>query len=381
MPLKNGAPDPGSGRGRRILFLLTDAYGGHGGIAQYGRDLIEALAEHPEIREIVALPRVMPHAPGPLPSKLTWVTAGLGGKARYAAEAARLLAGDRAFDMVLCGHLNLLPLAEAAALWLRVPIACFIYGIDAWQPTSSVLANLLARTRVPIVSISDLTLRRFQSWSTAPKRFTSVLPNAIHLERYGPGPKPADLVERYGLQGKRILLTFGRMAGQERQKGFDEVLDALPEILARVPEAVYVLAGDGTDQVRLMEKASRLGLAGHTVFTGRVDEREKADHFRLADAYAMPSRGEGFGFVVLEALACGLPVVASTVDGTREAAREGLLAQLVDPGDRPGLVAAIERALALGPGPVPEGLHHFAFPDFVDRTHQLMENLWCGRRL
>jgi asparagine synthase (glutamine-hydrolysing) len=365
-------------RGRRVLVLLTDGYGGHGGIAQYSRDLLEALCSHPEVKEVVALPRIMPHRPGPLPAKLTWVTSGLGGKLRYLAAVAWTVAKQPRFDLVLCGHLNLLPLAGALAPWVRAPRACFIYGIDAWSPTASGLVNALTRGFGPTVSISEVTLRRYQAWSGAPSGKAAILPNAIHLTDYAPGPKPAYLVERYGLQGRKVLLTFGRMDSFERYKGFDEVLEALPKLLETQPDLVYVLAGDGSDQARLSVKAQQLGLQGAVVFTGRVPAHEKADHFRMADGYAMPSRGEGFGFVVLEALACGIPVMASTADGTREAAREGLLGRLADPDDREAVTRAIQTVLAAGPGPVPEGLNHFAFPAFEARTHRLMERLWKG---
>ncbi|MFN7958109.1 MAG: asparagine synthase (glutamine-hydrolyzing) [Holophagaceae bacterium] len=365
-------------RGKRILVLLTDAYGGHGGIAQYSRDLLEAICSHPGVQEVVALPRIMPHRPGPLPSRLTWVTAGLGGKLRYLAAVALTVAKDPRFDVVLCGHLNLLPLARSLAPWVRAPRACFIYGIDAWNPTSSSLANVLAKAFGPTISISEVTLRRYLAWSGAARNRVAILPNAIHLADYAPGPKPAYLVDRYGLQGRKILLTFGRMDCFERYKGFDEVLAALPRLLEVQPNLTYVLAGDGSDLARLSSKAHSLGVADSVVFTGRVPEHEKADHFRLADAYAMPSRGEGFGFVVLEALACGIPVVASTVDGTREAARDGLLGRLVDPEDLEGLCRAAHQALLEGPGQVPEGLDHFAFQSFTNRTHRLLERLWSG---
>jgi asparagine synthase (glutamine-hydrolysing) len=368
---------PAKRRGsRRVLLLLTDGYGGHGGIAQYSRDLLEAICSHPEVGEVLAIPRIMPHRPGPLPDNLVWDTSGLGGKRQYLGAVLRAMATLPQCDLMLCGHLNLLPLASGLVPFLRAPQACFVYGIDAWQPTHSLMVNTLARSFGPTLSISDVTLRRFQTWSGAPPGRSTLLPNAIHLGDYATGPKPDYLLERYGLRGRKVLLTFGRMDRFERYKGFDEVLEALPELRRRIPGLAYVLAGDGTDQLRLAEKANSLGLQDSVVFTGRVPAHEKADHFRLADSYVMPSRGEGFGFVVLEALACGIPVVASREDGTREATRDGLLGRLVDPENQGELCAAVEASLEEGPGPIPEGLGYFAFPEFSGRTHRLLERLW-----
>jgi glycosyltransferase involved in cell wall biosynthesis len=161
-------------------------------------------------------------------------------------------------------------------------------------------------------------------------------------------------------------MTFGRLAANERYKGFDRLIDAVPALRARDPAIAYLIAGDGDDRARLEAKARDLGVAEHVVFAGMVDEAEKADHYRLADVYAMPSSGEGFGFVLLEAMACGIPAIGSTADGTREAMREGLLGPVIDPDDQSVLVDAVLASLSR-PRAIPEGLDYFAFPAFVQR--------------
>jgi len=358
-------------RGRRFLSFLTDAYGGHGGIALYNRDLLQALCSYPGCAQVVAIPRHMPNPPEPMPAKLAYVAKAAGGKLRYLAAARRVLRGDRRYDVVVCGHINLMPLAWLASRYLEVPLVLFIYGIDAWQPTRSRLANALTRRASWVVSISDVTARKFRSWVAAGAQQLRVLPNAIHAEWYGPGAKSPALLERYGLQGKMVLMTLGRLESAERYKGFDEILEAMPELIAAVPNVAYLIAGDGSDRGRLEEKARALGLADRVVFTGNVPEAEKADHYRLADAYVMPSTGEGFGFVLLEAMACGVPVIASKLDGGREAVRDGLLGTLVDPNDREELRLAILDALKQPKGVVPPGLEHFSFRSFEARTHAL----------
>ncbi len=108
------------------------------------------------------------------------------------------------------------------------------------------------------------------------------------------------LVRRYGLAGKTVLMTMGRMDTEERMKGFDAVIDTLPRIITQVPNVVYLAVGDDTDRPRLAAKAAAEGLADRVVFAGRIDDADKGDVYRLADAYVMPSEGEGFGIVVLE---------------------------------------------------------------------------------
>jgi glycosyltransferase involved in cell wall biosynthesis len=109
------------------------------------------------------------------------------------------------------------------------------------------------------------------------------------------------------------------------------------------------------------------------VFTGYVAEHEKADHFRLADAFVMPGRGEGFGIVYLEAMACGIPVVASSADASREAVRGGQLGYLAHP-DRPEeIVAAIRQALAQTDRTVPQELAYFSFDAFSSRWQVVVD--------
>ena len=88
---------------------------------------------------------------------------------------------------------------------------------------------------------------------------------------------------------------------------------------------------------------------------GLISEVEKADHYRLADAYVMPGWGEGFGIVYLEAMACGMPVVASKIDGSREAVRHGALGILVDPSDQEDIKAMFLRRSIVSKAWFPRG--------------------------
>lgn len=359
----------------QILAFVTDAYGGCGGIAKYNRDLLASLCEHPDVDAVVALPRLAAQVPGALPRRLLWVAGAIGGKAAYARETLRHVVGPRRFDLVLCGHVHLLPFAVTAARRHRAPVVLFTYGIDAWERTRRRLVNHLATQVDRVVSISATTLERFRAWSRVDLRRCTVLPNAFDRRNFVPGPKPAHLLEYYGLQGRRVLMTLGRMASTERYKGFDEVLAVLPALARTVPDVAYLVVGEGDDRPRLEALARALGVADRTIFTGSIGEADKADHYRLADAFVMPSRGEGFGFVFLEAMACGIPVVASRVDGSREAVRDGALGGLVDPRDSEDIRSGILRALERPAGIVPDGLEYFSLPNFRRRLWALLSSL------
>ncbi len=357
------------------LALVSDAFGGHGGIALYNRDLLTSLCEMAESEEVLALPRLISEPLGELPGRLVYQRDAANSKWRYMISMFRLLRGKRSMDLILCGHINLLSLAVIAKRLLRAPLILFIYGIDAWRPSRSWLSKILLTQVDRIVSISDVTRGRFQTWSRiADDRFV-ILPNAIHLAWYGPGPKNAHLIARHRLQSKAVLMTLGRLVSSERYKGFDEVLEVLPALVADRPNLVYMIVGDGSDRARLQQKVQELGLVDHVRFTGRISETEKAVYYRLADAFVMPSRGEGFGFVLLEAMACGIPVVASVLDGSREAVRFGQLGILVDPTKRDDVERGIREALLKRERSVPPGLDDFEFANFRKRLATLVRDM------
>jgi glycosyltransferase involved in cell wall biosynthesis len=233
----------------------------------------------------------------------------IGGKARYVKTA--LLASGKPFDLTICGHINLLPLASLLSRVVRAPLVLMVYGIDVWQPPTRVARRWLAGVDA-VWSISAITRDRMNAWAKLPETRYTLLPNAIHLERYGMASKRPDLVARHGLADSKVVMTLARLSRLERYKGVDEVLEALPALAEREPAIKYLIAGDGDDRPRLEAKARTLGLADRVIFAGMIDEADKADYFRLADAFAMPGRGEGFGFVFLEALACGVPPSAAS---------------------------------------------------------------------
>ena len=115
------------------------------------------------------------------------------------------------------------------------------------------------------------------------------------------------------------------------------------------------------------------------IFTGLISEHEKVNHYRLVDVYVMPSRLEGFGFVFLEAMACGIPVVASKIDGSREAVRDGKLGILVDPDKPEEIKSGIIEALKRHRGVVLEGLDYFSYSNFEKRCHHIIDQV-PGRR-
>lgn len=355
----------------RILALVTDAFGGNGGIAKYSRDFLTALCSYPSAAKVVAIPRLAPEPPGQLPERLEFDVSATRGPLRYLAAVGRRLFPRRRFDVVYCGHVNLLPVAWLAARLVGAELWLQIYGVDAWRPPANPIRLWLVSGVDRVISISRFTLSQFLSWSGVPEGRCVILPNAVSVERFGVGPRQSALLERFDVSGRTVLLTLGRLEAAERAKGFDEILELMPSLEKDIPGIVYVVAGDGNDRDRLEQKAERLGVRESVLFTGVVSEAEKADLFRAADVFVMPSRLEGFGFVFLEALACGVPVVASAIDGGSEAIHDGEWGVLVDPRKPEDIKRGILEALKR-PREVPPGLQSYSFESFSRRLHEFV---------
>lgn len=357
----------------RILALVTDAFGGRGGIAQANRDLLTALALDPAVAEVVVIPRVVVDDVGDIPPGIDFRREAAGGPFRFFRELVRALVGDRDFDIILCGHAHLVPAAWLARNLTRgARTVLVIHGIEAWQPTGRMFVDSLIGSVDAVIAVSDFTRRKFLAW-TDHAGASFVLPNCVHLERWRRGEKSADLVERYGLEGRKVIMTLGRLDSRERYKGFDEVITLLPSIAQDVPDVVYIIAGDGDDLERLEHEARVLDVADRVIFARWVPEERKEDHFRLAHLFVMPSRGEGFGIVLLEALACGVPVIASRADGTREAVLDGRLGRVVDPANPAELRDAIVECLATPPAIDRDLLATFDFDELRARLHGIVD--------
>lgn len=356
----------------KILAFVPEAFGGRGGIAQYDRSFLRAVCSHPGLEGAVVLPRIVRDPVDSLPERLVFREGAAGGKIRYLAEAGRETARSEDYAAVFCGHLNLLSPAWLVSRRFQVPLFVALYGIDAWRAGNRRQQWLLEGVD-RFVAISEYTKRRFLSWSGVAKAKVTVIPCCLEPGDFRPGPKPGLLLDRYRLRDRTVLLTVGRMSPHERYKGHDRILEILPTIAVTVPDVAYLVVGEGGDRPRLEEKARELGVADRVVFTGFVSESEKADHYRIADAFVMAGWGEGFGIVFLEALACGVPVVVSRMDASQEIAQKVPAAFAADPTDGEDLVKSILGALEWeGPVGVPD---QFTYPGLERNVHRLVDSI------
>ena len=251
---------------------------------------------------------------------------------------------------IVSTHLNFGPMAHFAARLRGIPFTLIAHGIDVHpQLSPSRLAALRAAHRVIVVS--NWTRQRLLALGGIGESRVFVLPNTYDEERFCPGDPPEYLRERYKLiRGERVVLTVARLDAGEGYKGYDRVLQAMPEVVRQCGSVRFLIAGQGSDRSRLEQMAQALGVADRVTFAGFVSDGELADHYRLADVFAMPSTGEGFGIVFLEAMGCGTPVLGGNLDGSVDALAGGELGMLVDPASVEAIAAGLV-AMLQGRGP------------------------------
>ncbi|MEX6505719.1 glycosyltransferase family 4 protein [Jiella sp. M17.18] len=220
---------------------------------------------------------------------------------------------------------------------LRMPLR--LVFTSAAQRRHTGWTRFLIRRMDAVVATST----RSAAYLTVPHR---VVMHGIDLSAFSPdGPPPeGDIAER--LAGRKVVGCSGRI---RHQKGTDLFVDAMITLLPRFPEWTAVVTGRTTSEHRdfeaeLLERIAAAGLSDRILFTGEVDDI--AAWFRRFDLYVAPPRNEGFGLTPLEAMASGVPVVASDAGAFRDLIVEGGTGRVVPAGDAPALSAAIEPFLA-----------------------------------
>jgi phosphatidylinositol alpha-1,6-mannosyltransferase len=356
----------------RVLALVTDAFGGHGGIAQYNRDFLTSLTTCEGVDNLIVLPREGAPSPGMLPTGVRQLGP-VKGRLAYSLAALRVAQAHRPIDIVFCGHLFMTPLAAAIARFLHASLWVQVHGVDAWEELSSPYRRSV-ETAALVTSVSRYTRQRLLQWVGLDPARVKVLPNTVD-SRFQPGPKPDYLLERYAACGRKVLMTVSRLASSEQYKGHDRVIRALPRVLLEHPGAIYIIVGDGDDCPRIKAVAEECGVADKVRFAGRVAPEELPEYYRLADVFVMPSTGEGFGIAFLEAMASGTPVIGGNKDGSLDPLGDGALGTAIDPEDAGALASAICVALRT-PAGLPEGAGRFSQSAFSAHVRDLVWSLF-----
>jgi glycosyltransferase involved in cell wall biosynthesis len=222
-----------------------------------------------------------------------------------------------------CGHIKLSPLIRLLCQPLGIPYTILTYGKEVWSTLPQNQRQALVQAE-SIWTISRYSGDRLcQANSLKPDK-VQILPCIVDGAKFTPGAKPQDLINKYQLQNCLVLMTVARLWSGDIYKGVDVTIRALPQILQVFPQVKYLIIGRGDDRPRLEKLAVELGVAERVIFAGFIPTADLVAHYRVADAYIMPSQ-EGFGIVYLEAMACGKPVLSGDADGSTDPLQDGKL--------------------------------------------------------
>lgn len=325
------------------IFVFLEVFTQEGGIQSYVKDVLTAYTSLHKYQAEVLLLRDEAGCHNPFNAVKTIKfhylksTPAALGRVKLAAQLLQCLL-LRPPERVFCGHIKLAPLVELFCTPLGIPFTLLTYGKEVWQPLPQLERQALKKAQ-KIWTISRYSGSQLTKTHKVNPIKIELLPCIVDGDTFTPGPKPLHLVSKYNLDGCRVLMTVARLWSGDIYKGVDVTIRALPEILTSFPDVKYLIIGRGDDQPRLAQLAKHLGVLEKVIFAGFVLKEDLPQHYRLADAYIMPSQ-EGFGIVYLEALATGKPVLSGQEDGAADPLQDGLVGWRVPHRDSEAVASA-----------------------------------------
>ena len=301
---------------------------------------------------------------------------------------AALRAAGRQPLLVIALHPHLAPI-----VWLmrqrsrKFRSIVFAHGIEVWRPLAWPRGATLRRTDL-VISPSSYTAQRLISEQ-------GVQSDRIRTVPWGLDPEFEARFRTHAISSrplgfpecKHVILTVGRWDPVERYKGADTLISALPELLKGVPDAFLILVGDGADRPRLEQLVRDQGVSEHTRFLCNLTHEELLGCYAHCDVFALPSAGEGFGFVFLEAMAQAKPVIGGAHGGTLDVIQDGVTGMLVPHGDRRLLSAALmmlltdeARAAEMGEKGRARIDSTYTFERFEARLENVFDNVLDGKQ-
>jgi len=293
---------------------------------------------------------------------------GSGGRSSHFVTAATrwAVSADRPATVIV-NHLHLAPAALAFAA-RGASLLTIVHGVEGWKPLTWLQRVALDRSE-RIVAVSAYSRDRFRA---ANPHFAQRRIDVCHLglEPIVTSQGPAEWVPS--------ALIVGRMARDERYKGHDLLLDIWRDVTSEVPDAVLRIVGDGDDRPRLEQKAVSMSLGTRVEFLGRISDERLAHEYQRCTAVVMPSRGEGFGLVFIEAMRAARGCIGG-YGSASEIIVDGDTGFLVDPNNGANLRRAVVRMLrdrtataAMGIRGRARFLQHFTEDHFRRRLHALL---------
>jgi glycosyltransferase involved in cell wall biosynthesis len=249
-------------------------------------------------------------------------------------------------SLVVAAHPYLAPVVQAMRLAApRMKSIVVAHGIEVWEPLSTLRRRALRRSNLILTPTQD-TADHIATQQQIPRERIRVMPWALDPDFETLATAASRPAPPANFPAGRVILTVGRWQANERYKGMDTLIAALPRLLHEWTDLQLVAVGEGDDQGWLEQLAEQCGVRRHVHFFSGLSYPELAACYSACEIFALPSRGEGFGLVYLEAMARGKPVIGGAHGGAPEVIDDGRTGYLVQHGDAPQLATSIETLLA-----------------------------------
>ncbi len=249
-------------------------------------------------------------------------------------------------DVVLCGHVAVGMVGLTLRYLHSKPYVIYTHAMELVN--KSLLTSLVLQKADRVIAVSKYTKHLATTFGVPVSQITRI--NHGTNARVKRDLDVSSIKESYGLTGKKILLSVSRL--EELYKGHDYVIKSLPLIKAKVPEAHYVIVGEGWLNSYYQKLAENLGVIDDISFVGRVPDKELKEWYQICDVFVMVSRdstidggAEGFGIVYLEANAYGKPIVGGRAGGVPDAIIDNVTGLLVNPENEMEIAEAIVKLL------------------------------------
>lgn len=310
-----------------IVVLITGAFHAFGGIETFNRCLIKALDQIAEennrhVRIFSLLDTNAQFSAMSLGPRLE-IHCFSGNRVGFLFAA---LAAARRANLVLFGHVNFSSLALLAGSPAK---SLLVYGVDVWHKLP-ILQKFGVSRMQRIFSISSFTAESMASLNRIEQDRFTILPLTLDPAYIDHGSRQSSARRELCLPSGPMLLTVSRLSTSDAYKNIDRLLQALPPIFQRFPDAFSVIIGDGDDRFRLERVSHDLGIASKVFFCGRVSDHLLPAYYKNCDIFALPSTKEGFGIVFLEAMYYGKPCIGANWGGVPEVVANNHTGILVD---------------------------------------------------
>ncbi len=353
-----------------IIFIYLKSFSQTGGIETFNQKFIKALEENLEVNNAKVTIISLYDKQNDYKSNSEKINF-LGFNGNKLAALRALIRFAKKDTMIFYGHINLVPFANLLYLLnLNKKAKFIIHGIDAWYRFP--LKRRFLMNKFSYLSVSNYTKKVFAEKNDIDPSKIVVFPNCIDVDE-----SPHISNSPYN-KNKFNILSVTRLDTDDNYKGIDSIIKTLSVLKEKIPNIQYTVIGKGNDKERLVDLANKLGVQKYVEFKGFVEQIEP--YYEHCDVFALPSKGEGFGIVYIEAMKYHKPCIACNAGGATDVVLDDKTGFLCEYDDCKCLAEKIlslytNRALAekFGENGYKHLVENFTFEQFKNRLRNITQ--------